>query len=108
MIQLGASQGSRESGKDSDSDSNANNDVLVKQPAYAFSKLIDQLRLMAITPPDMDTPRLYIAPHEESNFYTVVNYYFPGMEDFIYRRILILLLLLLWTTMPTRCYCRSG
>jgi hypothetical protein len=75
-------QGSRESGNGSDYDGDANV-VLVEQPAYAFKKLIDQLRLMFITPPDMDTPRPFIAPHEESNFHAVVNYYFPGMEDFI-------------------------
>jgi hypothetical protein len=56
---------------------------MIEQPAYAFGKLIDQLRLIAITPPDAVIPRVYIAPHAKSNFETVVQYYFPGQEDFI-------------------------
>lgn len=38
--------------------------VLVHQPAYAFGKMIDQLRLTALT------------PH-------VVQYYFPEQEHFV-------------------------
>jgi hypothetical protein len=67
-------QGEQDSGSVSD------DGVMVEQPAYAFGKLIDQLRLMAMTPPDMKVPRSYIAPHEEGNFHAVVHYYFPGQE----------------------------
>jgi hypothetical protein len=76
-------QGSRESGSGVAG-------VVVEQPPYAFGKLIDQLRLMAITPPDMDMPRPCIASHEKCNFHAIVNYYFPGMENFILSPLIVL------------------
>ena len=67
-------------GKDND-DSDAG--VLVNQPAYAFGKIIDQLRLRALTPHGAVVPCVYVAPHEVNNFQTVVQYYFPGQEYFV-------------------------
>jgi hypothetical protein len=70
-----------EAGIDSDSDDDAG--VLIDQPPYAFGKLINQLRLKAIMLPGVNMRRPYIAEHEMTNFEAVVQYYFPGQEEFI-------------------------
>jgi hypothetical protein len=57
--------------------------VLIDQPPYSFGKLINHLRLKAIMPPGVKVRRPYIAEQEMVNFEAVVQYYFPGQEEFI-------------------------
>jgi hypothetical protein len=71
-----------EAGIDTDSD-DADAGVLIDQSPYSFGKLINQLRLKAIMPPGVKVPRTYIAEQEMTNFEAVVQYYFPGQEEFI-------------------------
>jgi hypothetical protein len=71
-----------EAGIDSDNDNDAAG-VLIDQPPYAFGKLINQLRLKAMMPPGVKVPRPYIAEQAMTNFEAVVQYYFPGQEEFI-------------------------
>jgi hypothetical protein len=76
----------RESETGIDTDSDDDNDdagVLIDQSPYAFGKLINHLRLKAIMPPGVNMRRPYIAEHEMTNFEAVVQYYFPGQEEFI-------------------------
>jgi hypothetical protein len=65
----------------SDSEEETGEGVFIEQPAYAFSKVIDQLRLMAITAPDLKTTMTRILPHEKGNYVSLVRYYFPGQEN---------------------------
>jgi hypothetical protein len=71
-----------ETGIDTDSDDD-DAGVLIDQPSYAFGKLINQLRLKAIMSPGVKVPRPYITEQEVTNFEAVVQYYFPGQEEFI-------------------------
>jgi len=74
----------REIETDIDTDSDDDDaGVLIDQPPYAFGKLINHLRLKAIMPPGVKVPRPYIAEQEMTNFKAVVQYYFPGQEEFI-------------------------
>ena len=57
--------------------------MLIDQPPYAFGKLINQLRLKAIMSPGVKVRRPFIAEQEMTNFEAVVQYYFPGQEEFI-------------------------
>jgi hypothetical protein len=75
-----------EAGIDTDSYDDDDDDdagVLIDQLAYAVGKLINQLRLKAMMPPGVKVPRLYITEQEMTNFEAVVQYYFPGQEEFI-------------------------
>jgi hypothetical protein len=72
-----------EAGIDSDSDDDDDAGMLIDQPLYAFGKLINQLRLIAIMLPGMKVPRPYIEEQEMTNFEAVVQYYFPGQEEFM-------------------------
>ena len=48
--------------------------------------MVDQLRLAAMVVPAGDAPPAPVVPkHERKAFDTLVNYYFPGEEDFIKR-----------------------
>jgi len=69
------------SGGQSDSEDEG---VMIEQSSYCFGKIVDQLRLRAITMPGTPLPpRPVIVPHEEKNFGRVVSYYLPEVEDFI-------------------------
>jgi hypothetical protein len=72
-----------EGGIESDSYGGDDAGVLIDQPSYAFGKLINQLRLKAIMPPGVKVPRPYITKQEMTNFEAVVQYYFPGQEEFV-------------------------
>jgi hypothetical protein len=76
-----------EAGIESDNDDDVAG-VLIDQPPYSFGKLINQLRLKAIMPPGVKVPRSYITEQEITNFEAVVQYYFPGQEEFILPEIL--------------------
>jgi hypothetical protein len=71
-----------EAGIDTDNDDD-DAGVLIDQSPYAFGKLINHLRLKAMLSPGVKVPRLYIAEQEMTNFEAVVQYYFPGQEEFI-------------------------
>ena len=68
-----------EEGEHSDSD-NEDGDVFVDQPAYAFVKLMDNLRLRAIAPAGATLPLPIIPADQKKPFASVVQYYFPGAE----------------------------
>jgi hypothetical protein len=77
-----------EAGIDSDSDDDDDAGVLIDQLPYAFGKLINQLRLIAMLSPGVKVPRPYIAEHEMTNFEAVVQYYFPGQEEIILGKVM--------------------
>jgi hypothetical protein len=80
-----------EAGIESDSGDDADTaGMLIDQPPYAFGKLINQLRLKAIMPPDVKVRRPFIAEQEITNFEAVVQYYFPGQEEFILGKMMAL------------------
>ena len=83
-----SSRGGKEGGGDASDDSNDDDDddvddaVWIEQPAEAFGVLVDQLRLMAITPAGETAPLpVFAAAHEREAFAAVVQYYFPGQEE---------------------------
>lgn len=71
-------------GTESDSDEEDPAAVIkIDHQKYCFLKIIDQLRLVAMAQPGESPPPPIIAEHEQANFEEMVNYYFPGREDFI-------------------------
>jgi hypothetical protein len=71
---------------DTESDSDEDNStavIKIDHQKYCFLKIIDQLRLVAMAQPGEPPPPPIIAEHEQANFEKMVNYYFPGREDFI-------------------------
>jgi hypothetical protein len=74
---------SKEEGIDTNSYDDDDAGVLIDQSPYSFGKMINQLRLTAIMSPGVKVRRPYIAEQEMTNFEAVVQYYFPGQEEFI-------------------------
>ena len=69
---------------DSDDSDEEEAGVMVEHSAYCFEKIVDQLRLRAIMRPgDPLPPAPVVAEHEQKNFLRVVQFFFPGSEDFI-------------------------
>jgi hypothetical protein len=56
--------------------------VLIDQLPYAFGKMINQLRLIALMS-GVKVPRPKITDQQMTNFKAVAQYYFPGQEEFI-------------------------
>jgi len=57
------------------------NVILVEQSAYCFGKMIDQLRLRAMSQPDEELPpEPEIREPDKKRFKRIVEYYFPGDE----------------------------
>jgi len=59
--------------------------IFIEQPTYAFTKLVDQLRLIATAPEGNPPPPPTVLPHEQNNFEHVLSYYFPGCASFVLR-----------------------
>jgi hypothetical protein len=71
---------------DEDSDDSEEDDdagVFIKESSYSFRKIIDQLRLRAISPEGTLPPPPTIAQDKQGEFRTVLAHYFGGVENFI-------------------------
>ncbi len=69
---------------ESDSDEDDADAVLIQQPPYCFRKIVDQLRLLKISPADEPPPPPVVSPHKQDEFEKMLSYYFPGsLEAFI-------------------------
>ena len=68
-------------GDDADSDDDS---LLMEHSAYCFGKIVDQLRLRAMLPSYAHVPAPVVAPREQRNFERLLQFYFPGHEEFVY------------------------
>lgn len=85
-VQQQAGGGLAAGDEESDSDEEDADVVVIQQPKFCFKLMVDQLRLAAMVVPAGDAPPAPVVPkHERKAFDTLVNYYFPGEEDFIKR-----------------------
>merc|ERR1712203_224244 len=67
-----------------DSDDEEGTRFYDRDSAYCFEKMVDKLRLLAMTPQGLGPPPdVSIDAHQKEEFKTMVEYYFPGVEAVI-------------------------